>query len=182
MKDVAVIYKTVYGSTEKYAAWIAGELQADLYKLEDIDIATLENYRHLVFGAPMFALRRFPRRRIVMLLRDDPEKHLFIFGVALGIIVFHGDARLAFLERLPDDVRPRVRFFTYSGAIDYHRLRPGHRLILHFLYRHLRRIVPSKRDEQTQKFFDSYGIAADFTDLKATASLIEACRQLIKKP
>ena len=35
-EKVAVIYKSKYGATKRYAGWIALKLDADLYELSDI--------------------------------------------------------------------------------------------------------------------------------------------------
>jgi len=33
MKNIAVIYKSKYGSTKKYAEWLGEDLQADVFEL-----------------------------------------------------------------------------------------------------------------------------------------------------
>jgi len=43
MKTV-VVYKSISGFTKKYAEWIAEELDADLFRIEKIDIDILLKY------------------------------------------------------------------------------------------------------------------------------------------
>lgn len=44
MKKTAVIYKSEYGSTKKYAQWIAEELGADLLEAAKTKAAELRGY------------------------------------------------------------------------------------------------------------------------------------------
>ena len=39
--NVAVIYKSKYGSTKRYARWIAEEVHADLYDASDVEAEEL---------------------------------------------------------------------------------------------------------------------------------------------
>ena len=55
MNTTAVIYKSRYGSTRRYASYIAQELGADLYSWEQIDAGQLLEYEKLVFGGGLYA-------------------------------------------------------------------------------------------------------------------------------
>ena len=44
---IAVIYKSKYGSTKRYAGWIALKLDADLYEVSDIRDKDLLEYNHV---------------------------------------------------------------------------------------------------------------------------------------
>ena len=45
-----VIYESKYGSTEKYAKWIAEELNCKISKLSEINIDELTNYDNIIYG------------------------------------------------------------------------------------------------------------------------------------
>ena len=46
---ITVIYKSKYGTSKKYAGWIAIKLDADLYELSDITSGDLLDYEKIVF-------------------------------------------------------------------------------------------------------------------------------------
>ena len=49
MSNIVVVYKSKYGSTEKYAKWIAEALSADIFKSNKIKPDMLENYSTIVY-------------------------------------------------------------------------------------------------------------------------------------
>ena len=51
----AVIFKSKYGSTRKYAQWIAADLQADLFAADKIKVRDLAPYQTIVYGGYLYA-------------------------------------------------------------------------------------------------------------------------------
>lgn len=49
-KQIAVIYKSKYGSTKQYAEWIAKELDASLFEATNIKPSQLLDYDVVVYG------------------------------------------------------------------------------------------------------------------------------------
>lgn len=45
-----VIYTSKTGFTEKYAQWIAKELDCEVKRLKDVDLTTLSNYDRVIYG------------------------------------------------------------------------------------------------------------------------------------
>ena len=52
---IAIIYKSKYGTTKKYAGWIAIKLDADLYEISDITSGDLPDYDTIIFGSSLYA-------------------------------------------------------------------------------------------------------------------------------
>ena len=50
MKKIAVIYKSIYGTTEQYAKWIAEELNASLFVASSIKPIHLMDFDVVVDG------------------------------------------------------------------------------------------------------------------------------------
>ncbi len=51
MLNAVVIYRSKYGSTKRYAEWIAEELNADIFAVSEFDVSKLENYSIVLFGS-----------------------------------------------------------------------------------------------------------------------------------
>lgn len=49
-KGIAVVYGSKYGSTKRYAAWIAGQTKADLFDLSEFDPSRLEDCSVILVG------------------------------------------------------------------------------------------------------------------------------------
>ena len=55
MKNIAVIYKSYYGTTKRYAEWIADELNVSLFEASDIKPAQLLDYDVVIYGGGLYA-------------------------------------------------------------------------------------------------------------------------------
>lgn len=55
MSDIAVIYKSKYGSTKQYAEWISEALKADLFERGNIKYENLYKYKTIIFGGGLYA-------------------------------------------------------------------------------------------------------------------------------
>jgi menaquinone-dependent protoporphyrinogen IX oxidase len=176
MKTCAVVFKSVYGSTQKYADWIKDELDGDLFELDDVRLENLSDYQNIVIGVPVFEIENVRLSSIKKLLNRSESTRLFIIFVSLGLVA-QRDLKLDLLRKLKERHRNRVHLYALPGAIDYARLSLKHKAALAIVYRHQNKIVPSKRGEETTKFLDTYGKFADFTDKKHIKILIEDCRK-----
>ncbi|NLM44603.1 MAG: hypothetical protein GX201_11430 [Clostridiales bacterium] len=55
MKKVAVVFKSKYGSTEKYAKWIAEDTCAEIFKVSEIKADKLEEFDTIVYCGGLYA-------------------------------------------------------------------------------------------------------------------------------
>ena len=53
-KKIAIVYKSKYGCTMKYAGWLAIKLDADLYEVSDVGRWDLLKYKTIIFGSPIY--------------------------------------------------------------------------------------------------------------------------------
>ncbi|MCS4480542.1 flavodoxin domain-containing protein [Clostridium botulinum] len=52
---IAIIYKSKYGSSKKYAQWIAEEVKGDLFNSSNIKEEKLKEYDIIVYGGGLYA-------------------------------------------------------------------------------------------------------------------------------
>ena len=50
-----VVYKSKYGSTEKYAHWIAEDVKADIFKADNVKLDILLDYDTIVYCGGLYA-------------------------------------------------------------------------------------------------------------------------------
>ena len=54
MSKIVVVYKSKYGSTKKYAEWIAKAAHADLFPCSKISIEKLMEYDTIIYGGGLY--------------------------------------------------------------------------------------------------------------------------------
>ena len=55
INKVVVVYKSKYGSAQRYAQWIADEVKADLFEGSKITLNDLLKYDTIVYGGSLYA-------------------------------------------------------------------------------------------------------------------------------
>ena len=85
-KKIAVIYKTKYGSTKKYAGWIALKLYADLYEISDIRSKHLDEYETIIFGGGIYRGKINGLNFIDQNYNKIKDKNIYIFSVGMESI------------------------------------------------------------------------------------------------
>ena len=55
MNNIAVVYQTHYGTTLKYAEWIAESLDADLLNRKKVSVSDLSQYDMIIYGGGLYA-------------------------------------------------------------------------------------------------------------------------------
>lgn len=50
MNNIAVVYQSHYGTTPKYAEWIAESLEADLLNRKKVSVSDLSQYDMIIYG------------------------------------------------------------------------------------------------------------------------------------
>ncbi|MGL5756573.1 MAG: flavodoxin domain-containing protein [Paraclostridium sp.] len=117
-KKTAVIYKTKYGSTKKYAGWIALKLNADLYEVTDIRPKHLLEYDMIVFGGGLY------RGKIsgINFIKDNydkiKDKKLFLFSVGMESI--NEDKReIIIKQNLNKMSLENIKIYNFKGEYEY---------------------------------------------------------------
>ena len=57
MKNIVVVYQSKYGSTKKYASWLAEELACDIFERKRIKASELSKYDVII---PFFTFLFYP--------------------------------------------------------------------------------------------------------------------------
>ena len=55
MSKFLVLYQSKYGSTKKYAKWLADELACDMMEIKNADIAQVQQYDTVILGGGIYA-------------------------------------------------------------------------------------------------------------------------------
>lgn len=171
MSNIAVIYRSKYGTTKRYAAWIAEELGAELLERSAADPDKLADYDLVIYGGGLYG----GGIGGVDLVTKHPCKRLAVFTVGLA-----DPAATDFTEiierNIPASLRGSVRVFHLRGGIDHKRLSVLHKGMMAMLKAMLSRKPEAERPKDAQVILDCYGGAKDFTDRAGIQPIVEYAR------
>jgi len=171
MSKIAVVYKSKYGATKKYAGWIAKELDAELLEAGKTDPAGLGAYDGIVYGGGLYAggiagLKPFTKKTF---------KNLAVFTVGLADPAetdYSEQIRMAFGPELPAG----VKVFHLRGDMDYGKLSPLHRVMMSVMKSSIAKRPESERNAEDKLFLETYGGKMDFVDKESIVPLVEHMR------
>jgi len=174
MKTI-VVYKSISGFTKKYAEWIAEELEADLFRIEKIDIDILLKYEIIIYGGSLHAVGISGVKIIKNNLNKLREKNIIIFttGASLpkeSIVSEVKDSNFSVEEQ------KQIQFYYFRGGFDFNKLN----LINKILMTLLKWKIKLKRDKAPDEkgMLAAYSKPMDFTKKKNIKELLEFVRSL----
>jgi len=176
MKNVAVIYKSKYGTTKQYAEWIADELNASLLEASKVKPAQLMNYDVVVYGGGLYAGGVIG----VKLVTNNPCKTLIIFTVGAAdpsITDYSAILSKNFTPKLLSE----IKIFHLRGGIDYAKLGFVHKGMMAMLRSMISKASKKEGAEVSDEdkvFLETYGGKVDFTDKATITPLIDYVRAL----
>ena len=173
MSNVAVIYKSKYGTTKQYAQWIADELNASLFESSEVKPSQLTNYDVVVYGGGLYAGGIIG----VKLVTENPCNCLIVFTVGAAD-PDTTDYSAILSKNFTQDLLSKVKVFHLRGGIDYAKLSIVHKGMMAMLKRMVSKSKKSGAEvsEEDKVFLESYGGKIDFTNKAAIKPLIDYVR------
>lgn len=166
---IAVIYQSSYGTTKKYAEWIAEELEADLWEKSSIRPEELSAYDLVIYGGGIYASGILG----IDLVVKHPVKNLILFTVGLAnpAITDYSDI---IEKNLPIPLRENTKIFHLRGGIDYKKLGLLHRTLMAAMKKiSVDRKSPDQLSSEDKAFLDTYGKEVNFTDIQTIQPIIK---------
>ena len=172
MGKIVVVYKSKYGSTKKYAQWIAEEAKADLYERSQIDVRKLMEYDTIVYGGGLYASGIAGVSIIIKNYELLKNKRMIVFTVGLASTdkkeVFTPIVEKSFSKEMRDN----INFFHLRGGIDYKKLGIIHKSMMAMLKTMVSKKDTDKLTNDDKQMLATYGGKVDFTDKNAIKPLL----------
>jgi len=172
MKNIVVVYKSIYGSTKKYAQWIAEEIGADSFEHSEIGAKGLTGYDIIIYGGGLYAGGIAGISMITQNYEMLKDKKIVVFTVGLAST----DKKEVFIpiieKNFPKGMHGNIEFFHLRGGIDYKELSFVHRAMMAMLKFALSRKDPNKLSDDDRELLATYGGKVDFTDKNTLAPLL----------
>lgn len=129
---IAVIYKSKYGATKRYAGWIALKLGADLYELSDIVKNDLKQYDRIIYGGPLYRGKIKGIKFITNNYDNIKDKKISLFIV--GMKSFEESyINTTLLNNIDEDIINNIDVFYFRGKLNYKELSIKDRIVIYGL-------------------------------------------------
>lgn len=172
MNKIAIVYKSKYGSTKRYAQWIAEEAKADCFECSEIEAKKLMEYDTIIYGGGLYASGIAGISIITKNFEILKDKKVIVFTVGLAST----DKEEAFLpiieKNFSKDMRDNIKFFHLRGGIDYKKLGIIHKAMMTMLKTIVSKKAPDELSDDDKGILDTYGKDVDFTDKKMIQPLL----------
>lgn len=128
MENCVVIYKSKTGFTEKYANWIAEELNCDVYPLENVNLVNLSEYDLIIFGSGVRAGKMAGIKFIDKSRINFPNKKLVIF--ATGATPPDESEAIERVRTMNVPKNSGIPFFYFQSGFNYERMKGLDKLLM----------------------------------------------------
>lgn len=166
-KRILTVYKSKYGSTKKYAQWIAESLKADLMEAKQVKPEMLKDYDLVIYGGGLYA----GGVAGVKLVTENACKQLVVFTVGLA-----DPAKTDYSPILQKNFTPellaKTKFFHLRGGVDYASMGLVHKMMMGMMKSMIERKPEAEREPDSEEFLKTYGKKVDFTDEKTIEPLV----------
>lgn len=168
-----ITYGSQYGSAKHYAEKLSQCTGFPVLSYKEVKgLAGCDRVVH--FGA-LYAGGVMGLRRIVGMLSKDTGFVIVTVGLADNKDVENvRSIRNSIRRQISEDVFLRARIFHLRGAIDYGRLKLGHRTMMALLNAKVRGLPEESRTADTRAMIETYGKHVSFVDDSALDALKDA--------
>ncbi|MDP4180993.1 MAG: flavodoxin domain-containing protein [Bacillota bacterium] len=173
MKKVAVVYKSKYGSTEKYAKWIAEDARCEIFKANEINADRLSEYDTIVYCGGLYAGGILGFSLIKNNYKKFCDKKLIV--VAVGATLKKDEAiEEVRNHNLSNEMKDNTQFFILRGGLNYKKMNVIDRILMFLLIKSIKRKKSEDIDDDSKGMIATYGKVVDFTNRNAIIPVINA--------
>jgi menaquinone-dependent protoporphyrinogen IX oxidase len=170
-KRILVLYVTKYGSTKRYAEWIAEKTHADIFEVSKFNRSLLNNYTTVLFGSPVYMGRikniHFVKRNWKILR----TKKVSIFSVT-GVPSDDLRQQKVFLASLPVEIQKKVMYCPLRGAFNYKLLHFIDKMLMSGPRIRFKIAYWMKRSEKTKEILARFYSPQDWTNKAAIEPIV----------
>ena len=173
---IAVIYKSKYGSTKRYAEWIAQKLGAQTFSITEFDVSTLDGYSTVLFGSSV----HIGKIKGIEFVKDNwavlNKKQVVVFA-STGAPKIEPKQHEAISASLPPIICQCIKYFPLPGAYCYSKLDFKDKLLMNFgPYAVFRFRAWFKRDQKAKLQLSEFGKQQDWTSPEAVDPIVDCVK------
>lgn len=167
-----VIYKSRYGSTQRYAQWIAQEIKADLFEVSKITINDILKYDTVVYGGSLYATGILGFSFIKKNFDKIKDKKVIVFSVGASPAYPEAINHIK-NNNFTEEMKERIHFFHLRGGFNYKRLNLIDKALMFLLKKKIEHKNPDKLTNDEKGMLACYKNPVDWTNKKSINPIIE---------
>jgi menaquinone-dependent protoporphyrinogen IX oxidase len=180
MKKCVVVYESKYGTTKKYAEWIAEDLGADLFDRKAASADALTGYDVIVYGGGLYAGGVSGLSFIKNNFSKIKDKRVLLFTCGLGdpeVPENIDNIREGLDKFMTPEMKNKVEVFFLRGGMDYSKLNFVHKSLMSMVQKTVARKDPANRTPEEIAMIETSGKVVDFTDRDTIKPLVDRALQ-----
>ena len=176
VKKTVVIYKSKYGSTKKYAQWLAVALGADILEAQKISAKDIAPYDNILYGGYLYAGSISGVKLLPSNMDKLRGKRIIVFAVGCAPERKENNRHII-SKNFSGNRRENISFFYLRGAFNYQELGLLDKFSIYILKAKIKRTKPEKLDEDSKGFLEVCEKAMDWTNLDAIKPILSFITQ-----
>jgi menaquinone-dependent protoporphyrinogen IX oxidase len=177
MKKCVVVYESKYGTTKKYAEWIAEDLGADLFERKAASADALTGYDVIIYGGGLYAGGVSGFSFIKNNFNKIKDKRILLFTCGLGdpsVLENVDSIRESLDQFMTPEMKKKVEVFFLRGGMDYSKLSFVHKSLMSMVQKTVARKDAANRTPEETAMIETYGKVVDFTDRDTIKPLVDS--------
>ena len=175
MKNI-VIYESKYGSTKKYAEWIADALSCSSYEKKSVKSEVMKDYDTIIYGGGLYAGGVSGIDLLTKHFDIICDKNIVLFTCGLADTtdpdnVSHIKSGLS--KVLTAQMQEKIKIFNLRGGIDYSKLSIVHKSMMAMLHKIVKSKDYNTLKNEDKEMLNTYGKVVDFTDRESIQPIID---------
>lgn len=174
MSKIAVIYAGKYGTTQRYAGWIAEEIGADLFEAEKCRAADVMDYDTIVFGGAIHAGGILGIKFLKKNFSKLSGKRIFTFAVGLNVSSSQAQEEcreINFVKKLAE-----LPCWFLPGAYDPEKVTGFDKKLMGVVKKMITGKKAEEMTEDERKLLDAIENGASYVNREAIADLVQAVK------
>ncbi len=172
MKTI-VIYKSKYGSSGQYAAWLAEALDCSAEEIKNVKIDELLVYDVIVYVGGLYAGSVNGYKKISENLSRLKDKKLILCMVGNTNPAEIEKYDQVFMKNVPEEYRSVVKPFALRGDQLFSKMSVIHRLMMKMPKSMAEKIPVEQRTEDDKQFIENYGKDVYFVNKESINDIVE---------
>ena len=169
-----ILYKSKYGSTQRYAQWIAEAVDGDLMEASKADAGIYGGYDTIVFGGSLHAVGITGVKALTDHYDSIKDKKIIVFAVGCSP-GYDKDLKKVWEANFTEEMRERIRFFYARGAFHFQKLKLVDKTMMRLLRMKIKRLKELSQDNKD--LLASYDTPVNWTSRENIEPVIDCIRQ-----
>ncbi len=174
--NIVVVYTSKYGSTKKYAHWIAEALGCKVKSLSEISSKDLSIHDVIIYGGGLYAGSIAGFKKFLKKLGTADNKRLALYLVGLT----NPEEQDAYTEiadkSIPPEWKNKFKVFSFRGDQQFSRMSALHKLMMRMPKAMAEKKPPEQRTQEDRMFIEDFGKDVFFSNKAFILPLVEYIR------